>query len=226
MSGLAGAIALDVCLNGARDYVQGTQMIARAAEIAARDRGPVTLAAAAFHRITDRTVALAPAEAAAEDDEAPLGTLVFTRPDGTRADYRLLAEAAAAPRRAISVEPSWREIDGARQGPLSTAFALSGLGDGEDFLVSVVQTIKGLHEALAADVHDVWLTGLRGASVPMAAPFPVADGTLTLACRRMMPGRDSRQSLLMADMAGPDGGRVAAAAVTFSFRTEATIHVD
>lgn len=222
-----GAAALDVCLNGRRDYVQGTQMVARSADhFAAAGAGPVVLSAAAFHRITDREVGIVTGTPGPDLAEHALGTLRFTGADGAPLDAVLVAGPGAAPRRDIPVTATWEEIAGTRTNALSTAFALGGLARGEDFLVALVQTVKGLHEALADDVRDVWLTGLRGARIPLSGPFPVPRGRLDLEFRRLMPGTGTRQSLLMAAFSGEDGTPVARTAVTFSFRTEAPVHVD
>lgn len=224
--------SLDVFLNGARSYVQGTQMIARSAEhlasLGPSDAPLPELQTAVFHRISDRGVTIREGQAVSPKD-APddlLGALVFAHGDA-RIGLHLVEAQDTAPRRDAPHAGRWSEQTAARQGALSTAFDVEGLKTGEDLLVAIVQTVKGLHEALAADVHDVWLTGFRSANVPLAGPLPSTSGVLSLQSRRVMKGPDVWQTLQMASFAPTDATMPEVrAAVTFSFKSQELTHVD
>ena len=219
-------ISLDICLNGARSYVQGTQLIARSAEALAEARpgAAITLRSAAFHRMTDRHVDLS-IGAEAEQVGDPIGVLNFGSNDAPEVAY-LYEPGATAPRRDIAVAAAWDKCAADHDGVLSAGFELSGLHTGEDLLVAIVQTVKGLHEALAEDVKDVWLTGFRSANIPMAGPFPDPEGVLQLQSRRVMKSDGVWQTLQMASFVGRQGGDPIRAAVTFSFKSKALTHVD
>lgn len=221
---------LDVCQNGTRDYVQGTQMVARAADCLAAETGraPV-LQAATFYRITDKGVGLVPCTADTAHDTTAmpdlLGTLVFGDEDGPR-HFQLVEMTDPAPRRALDVAARWSEIDGARSTKLSSRYAITGVARGEDFLNAIVQAVKLLHEDLADDVRDVWLTGFRSANIPMSDDFAVSDGTLVIQARRAMNTDAVWQTLQMVRFLDPNDQPVAQAAVTFTFKSESLDHVD
>lgn len=219
---------LDVILNGKRQYVQGTQMIARSAEIAAaqKDSSPVILQAATFHRITDKAVQLHPGM---PDDNSSkdrlLGTLSFVS-DSALTHYTLLERQNTAPRGEIAPRATWTRRNCPDEGRLSAAFDVDGLEQGEDLLVAIVQTIKGLHESLAPDVQDVWLTGFRAGNIPMSGTLPFHAGILTIQARRSMKGDGIWQTLQMASFVPANDAPPLRVAVTFAFKSETLSHVD
>ena len=100
------------------------------------------------------------------------------------------------------------------------------MSDPEQFLVALIQTVKRRHEALTDSITDVWFTGLRGADIPLATPFPAAQGALSFACRRLMRSDDRWQTLLGFEMTEPAGSRVLRGTLTFAFRSETRPDVD
>ncbi|MGI3167283.1 3-oxoacyl-ACP synthase III family protein [Pseudooceanicola sp. 200-1SW] len=72
--------------------------------------------------------------------------------------------------------------------------------------MAVVQIVKGLHEALGADVHDVWLTGFGSANIPFN-PFPATAGRLDVRFRRGMRGEEGWQTLMMTSFESPNWRR-------------------
>lgn len=215
--------ALDVFLNGKRSYVQGTQLIARVVDLAAADgTGPWLVKSATFQKMTDRTVTAT--EQDAGPDDAVLGTIALSSEQGNKT-FTLYDTDQPAPRASATPLASWTEMPDARQGPLTTKYDITGLTTGEDYLVAVVQIVKALHEDLADDVSDVWLTGFRSATIPFA-PFPATHGQLDISFRRSMKGEEGWQTLMMTTFESPQCAAPVRAAVTFFFRSEQFSHVN
>lgn len=219
-------ILLPVFLNGARDYVQGTQIISRLAGTIG-DGSAVTLHSVDFHKITDRVILAAERDATKPEKESGdvLGRVVFVAAQQQRR-FVLLQGAEIAPRKSIVENAKWHELTDLRKGRLTTTYAIDNLQTDEDFLISVVQTLKILHEALADDVSDVWLTGMRASSIPMGCAFPVSSGDLTITENRVMRRGSQWQSMCTAELSGQDGTVIASVAVSFAFKTEGEIHAD
>lgn len=219
-------IPIDVYLNGKRTYVQGTQLIARGAEALAKayPDTAIEMRSATFHQMSDQTVSLS---IGAETDNmgSPIGQLIFSANEEQKTVY-LYQTGEIAPRRDISVDAESKKRGDSHDGALSADFQLSGLKTGEDLIVAIVQTVKGLHEALAEDVTDVWLTGFRSANIPMADEFPVTAGELQLRSRRTIKNDDLWQTILMASFVGSNGSSPMQTAVTFSFKSKSLTHVN
>jgi hypothetical protein len=215
-------IALPVMLNGGREYVQGTQMLARASEIVAPAGGTLTMAA--FRSITDRQVILSILEPGAKPPKATLGSARYRTADGTEFSVAFIAESERAPADTRPPRCSWRRLDAGDGGALDADFAIEGLGDSEDFLDALIQTIKLLHDAMGPDIRDIWFTGLRNGTVPVGPRFPVAEGLLTLRQQRMMGREGVWQSTQLATLTGSDSTVIAEAAVTFAFKAPELPH--
>ena len=217
---------LPVFLNGARDYVQGTQIISRLAG-AVSDGSELTLHSVDFHKITDRVVYAAERDATDWEKESGdvLGRVVFSASQQQRR-FVLLQGVDVAPRKSIAENARWQELTDQRKGRLTTTFWIDNLQTDEDFLIAVVQTLKLLHEALADDVSDVWLTGMRASNIPMGGAFPVSAGNLSLTENRVMRRGLQWQSMCTARMYAQDGTDIASVAVSFAFKVEGEIHAD
>ena len=220
---MARTSPLGVFLNGSRTYVQGTQILARSAEAVFED-GSGLLRQATFHSITDRLVTLTPADQAADLPAAPLGRAVYEDAQGNALSVVWHAQDGAAPRADRPLSCTWRRQDQGQAHPLSARFALAGLTSGEDYLNALIQAIKGLHDALAEDVHDIWFTGLRRADIPMG-PFPASSGTLTITGDRLM-GRDGAFQSIQRTCFEDGTGLSINGVVTFAFKSKGFSYVD
>ncbi|MEO1308199.1 MAG: hypothetical protein AAFV38_09805 [Pseudomonadota bacterium] len=218
---------LEVFLNGKRTYVQGTQLVARATEFAAKtEKEPLTVSAAAFQRITDKLVFIRPgAPQKSGEDDKELGSLVLRGSDGPL-NYTFVEGSEEAPRRDVPPACTYALVAGSQSDVLSGTFEIAGLSTPEDYLVALVQSVKQLHEGISDSVHDIWFTGLRAANLPVTHPFPCATGRLTLSYRRLMQGEDAWQSLLAVEMTDPDGAPVTKSAISFAFKSETRPNVD
>ena len=219
---------LDVCLNGARDYVQGTQLIARATElIAAKSDTPLTVSAAAFQHITDRTVFLS--RAAPDPDAATVGTVLGTlglRGADGQESWSFIEGPDHAPRRDVPPDCAYALVPGSQSDVLSGRFEVSGLSGTESYLVALIQSVKKLHEGVSDSVTDIWFTGLRGADIPVGKPFPCSAGMLAVSYRRLMRRDEVWQSLLAVQLTDPDGAMVTKSAISFAFKSETRPDVD
>jgi hypothetical protein len=187
---------LEVGLRGTRDYVQGSQILARSAEIVAADHPDAVLVAAKFTRITRQGVVAVLGDGDADGEEIGRGRLDL---GGERLEVRWLElPGPEAPR--IDDVPgatSGLEPDGAGGGTCSFAIA----GTFESYLAAVIEFVKALHARRGERVADIWFTALMGARLPVAAAYPTS-GTLTATAEveRLVGGR--LQTLSLVDTTG------------------------
>lgn len=217
-------IPLDVFLNGERTYVQGTQMLARAAEIL--DGEDVMLEAAGFHEITDQNVGILVRESVEDQLEGTLGSATFRHSDGAARKVFFVALPGTAPRMTVPPHCSYDRTPGSGEEPLSGDFAVASLQVPEDFFDALIQAVKQLHEGLGAGVRDIWFTGLRAAQIPVTAPFPAPEGLLEIRYRRLLAHDASWQTLLAARFFDSAGASLAKAMISFAFKSETRPHVD
>lgn len=209
---------IDVFLNGGRDYVQGTQMIARAAEIL--PGGSVetaVLTTAAFKKITRNKILCLRGDAAPPEGLALIGDAGFKR-DGETLTLRFAELVEPAERRDLPENVAYEPL-GALNPDLCGDFAFAGLDSFEDLLVLIVQTVKAVHEAAGPDVHDIWFTGCRNAALPLAGP-PMTAGKLTVRHLRLLGRAPLFQTMSAIDVEGT-GGDTLTAIVTFAFQAPA-----
>lgn len=191
---------LQVCLNSGRPYVQGTQMLARAADWLAQvgETQDVTFTACAFRAITDKGVAIGPAHPTAEQSDALIGTASFSVADDPL-EIGFYETDMPAPTDNIDEPCAYELIEGSSKDTVQI-FEIAEMHGFEGLLVAMVQCLKTVHTELAADVHDIWFTGLRGAAIPCGSAY--ADARLTLTRARMMGKSPNWQSLTKMEVAG------------------------
>lgn len=166
--------SLPVALRGTRDYVQGSQILARTAELVAIDTPGASLQTAKFTRITDRGV-----EAAIGDGEGAgpeIGTARFIT-DAGALNARFF-EVPGDPAPPIDDVPrSTSDLIAAPDGSGRCAFVIAG--DFESYLAAVIEFVKAVHAARADRVSDIWFTALAGAALPLDPVYPTR-GTMDL----------------------------------------------
>lgn len=207
-------------LVGDRNYVQGSQMLARAAELVSRVTGEhARLRECGFHHLTSANVEVA----------------LFPDVDFKRSGYCGHASFDCADRsctigfRSTDV-PVDRVEDLTRWGlrpiaapsGLSGEFAFEGMADFEALLEIVIAAIKSVHAQLAPDVTDIWFTGCRRADLPVHPPS--GAGSLLVRPIRIMGGAGQFQTLCSAELQFPD--EVRRAIVSFAFKSQEFRHVD
>lgn len=177
---------LEVFLRGERDYVQGTQMIARVADAASLEGG--VFQQAEFHRKTLNRVALDVDGAATPEDTVAKVHFQAQGQAGLQS-YSLCELPDQATRRDIPLP-----IAVARQSGPDASFAdatdasiwqwrdAQGF---EDVLNAIVQIIRGEHSVRWPGSRDVWLTGFRRLNLPVA-PAKASAGTMQLKLWRRM----------------------------------------
>jgi len=191
---------LDVGLRGTRDYIQGSQILARTGELVVAEAGePVLLLSATFTQITERGVRVA----LAEDDVADgseIGRAQYAWGDGRRT-VRFLEIDGPTAHRIDDVLKVTNDLVADTTGTASCAFSIEGTF--ESYLVAVIEFVKAAHAARGTDVVDIWFTALMGAKLPLAATYP-GSGTfqLTPKIERMVEGRLQTLSVLETEGAG------------------------
>ena len=86
----------------------------------------------------------------------------------------------------------------------------------------MVQAVKKLHEALAQDARDIWLTGMRTATIPVDKGFANADGEIEVELVRLMRSPPQYQTLNKVTITG---STMAPFFVTFALRSDRGVDV-
>jgi hypothetical protein len=213
------SIPIDVFLRGDREYVQGTQIVSRLADLLSG--GEWSLDQAQFHRLTVRRLsACNPSDA---DVSAPLARVQFIQPSGTIKAFVLIEGASDAPRRNEPMPIAVSRLDGPPRGN-ETGMAIwnfRNVEKFEDLLNVIVQAVKGEHSFRWPGCHDVWLTGFRRLALPVSGAFPLA-GRVELSFYRKLATADQVQTVWQIALPESDVTGV----VTFAFRTQETGDAD
>ena len=178
---------LAVGLRGTRSYVQGSQILARTAElIAAEAAEPALLVSAKFTKITDRGVLVA-FDAADLPAAFEVGRAQFAVGKARRVMRFFEVEGPEAPR-IDDVPPSTRGLVTTGDGGGHADFAIDATF--ESYLSAVIECVKALHAGRGRHVTDIWFTALVGGRLPIASDYPRA-GVLrvTPKIERIVDGR-------------------------------------
>jgi len=192
---------LTVGLRGTRDYVQGSQILARSAEIVAAEYGPeAVLVTAKFTRITEQGVLLVVGDDSAEAGGAEIGRGQFAVGD-ERVAVRWHELPGPKASRIDDVDRSTFDLTLDGEGGGRTNFAIAG--DIESYLAAVIECVKALHAARGTRVTDIWFTALMGARLPVGPAYPTSGSlTVTAKIERIVEGRLQTLSLVDTDGGG------------------------
>ncbi len=182
------SVLLDVCLRGTRSYIQGSQMLAKAAEwLVSEGFGAAVLTSAKFSKLTNRKVMLQLDNEPAPPNLMRLGMATYGTGAGTLNVQFLEHESACAPR--CPEQPSRiSSYDSCGAGVGYCRFATDGTH--ESYLAAVVEILKKQQAGLAAHVEEIWFTALSNAELQIA-PTPPLQGGLkaSLLLSRAVNGR-------------------------------------
>jgi hypothetical protein len=206
-------LPLDVCLLGARSYVQGTQMIIQCAKLC--DQESTLFGSAKFVRITDRIVAVASSTLAHQGCET-VGRVLFRAASGAQRVFDLVAMSAMAPRRSDDSPPELALLN--TDGELNAEYSFSSRGDFASILNLITQAVKRLHLELSDDVYDVWLTGLRGFTLPVSGLGDRIKGRLLVTCSRVLISKTAHQSSLEVSLQVDHDAARHSGMVTFAYK--------
>jgi hypothetical protein len=221
-SEIQGVHALDVFLNGKRNYVQGSQILARTAEIIQGRYGAgLCLREFAFKHTTVKLVGVHFGEGEQDMSASRIGEATFgAASNGIRTGYFELSE--LAPKADIPESIVLNLKSGGTGG--SGCFQYAGALTFEDALRVVVQAIKTLHQALAPDAYDIWLTGMRGGAIPLDRGFSAEMGEIEVEMLRLMGSPPQYQTLNRVTVRS-QGSALAPFAVTFALRSDRGVNV-
>ena len=212
---LESVVPLAVDLLNGRNYVQGSQTLARLCGLPVLEGA--TLLQARFTRITDRLVG-ARLRGAVVADPAVIGDVDFVR-DSVPFAWEIVELEGMAP---VAARPTAIVLEGLDDdGALCGQCRFSGALGIEGVLDVLVQAIKALHQRLAEPTCDIWFTGLREWHLPVRGPTVPAAGALQVRCLRRSSAGVRHQSLLRAAISG-EGLAPAEGLVTFAWRTQKT----
>lgn len=208
-----------VFLRGDRDYVQGTQMLARAAEHVSDPAAQIHWAT--FHRISARSLAIRPLPAAA-GDESIVGQVEFSGDPVTGWAFVELDQPAPQLDRPMGVRIEQDTLDS----PLNGSYWFDvDIADLESMLNVLVQAIKSLHQELDPLVHDVWFTGMRRLALPVAGWPLLRRGRVRIARRRVGRAGEQYQSLVEVVIEDESGTEMCRGFVNFAFKSPKVLHV-
>ncbi len=203
---------MPVFLRGKRNYIQGTQMIARASERLGEGRW--TLKRAQFAQMTANAVAASPAEIA-----GGIGAAEFESADAIVAIWNFADTGRPAERRddpmGVTLE-SRVVIDEA-----SVEYEISSPPTFEGLLNALVQATKGEHEERYRSASDVWLTGFRNIDLPVSDGWGTGRSVLRLTLLRRMgraPQFQTYWSFELRDAADP--ALTLTGATSFAYKQE------
>lgn len=205
---MAHANDTGVFLRDTRNYVQGTQVIARAA--ACLEGSDWRFERAVFTQITRHTIRFS--EPVADAD--PIGILHFIRESDETREIRVFEADALAPRRDhdMTVEATRSSVV-----PSDPAFYdFTGVCVFEDMLNAIVIAIKAEHLLRFQGCSNVWLTGLRNLGLPVDRQL-LNSGVVRISMIREMRKYPACQTLWRLDINDDAGATFSNGAVTFSY---------
>lgn len=170
---------LDVFLRGSRNYVQGTQIVSRTADLTGKSGW--VFKTAAFSTIT--TNYLSAVEGAAPQGQDVVAKLMFASPESGTKSFSIFERNDVAPQRdeamPISLDDR-QEVD-----DTTSIWPYDGAKSFEDILNVLVQATKAEHVHRWPDAFDIWFTGARGWQIPLDLDS-LSGGTVTLKMYRQM----------------------------------------
>ncbi|MEI6689867.1 MAG: hypothetical protein WCN97_10995 [Thermoleophilia bacterium] len=190
---------IDVGLRGTRDYIQGSQILARTSELVQGESAtPVLLVSAKFTQITEQGVRVALA-ATDRDDGNEIGKAQYEA-NGERQTVRFFEVAGPTAHRIDDVAKVTNDLAVDADHTATCTFAIEGTF--ESYLVAVIEFVKAAHAKRGEDVVDIWFTALMGAKLPLTATYPTTGALrLTPKIERVVEGR--LQTLGLVDTEGP-----------------------
>jgi len=191
---------LDVGLRGTRDYIQGSQILARTGELVqAESATPVVLVSAKFTQITEQGVRVA-FDAADADAGTEIGKAQY-EVQGERRTVRFFEVVGPTAHRIDDVPKVTSDLEVDAKHNATCRFAI--VGTFESYLVAIIEFVKAAHAKRGEDVVDIWFTALMGAKLPLTATYPTS-GTLRLTPKieRLVDGR--LQTLGLVETGGAD----------------------
>jgi hypothetical protein len=167
--GIQGLSALDVFLNGNRNYVQGTQILARTAELIQLMSGDAfSLSEFAFKQMTLNLVGVSLSEQEPESDEPAIGAAIFTSAR-SRLYARFVDLGTRAPRANVPETIALCLIAGGADG--NGRFSFAAASSFEDGLKIQIVSMLGLGEALSTALSKT-LEAARAEGPAAEAPAP------------------------------------------------------
>ncbi len=204
---------LAVFVRGNRNYIQGTQIIARCSECCGGAN--TKLFDATFHSITQNVVSCIETKCTLETDDI-IGVVRFLD-DGVIREFHIRDTGKPAPQRETGMD-----IEIVRQTGATHELATYRYGGAHQFeacLNVIVQATKDCHSLQPGCLQDIWLTGIRRFELPLNWSGTMAKGTLVIQRVRSLVDEvgGRQQTLSRVTMTGADEEESVTGFVTFVF---------
>jgi hypothetical protein len=202
---------LDICLNGGRNYVQASQILARTADIVHLRAPDAQMVAASFNHITSRKVIASFSQIDdVPDADQPIGRAQFVSGD-LHIPVSFFETDEAAPTRDLNMNVDLQMTRNSR-------FHYSNQGSFEDYLDMIIQSVKAHHIAAYPGINDVWFTGIRGCSIPVQSAPRTLAGHIDIDVVRTANNGNQWQTISKV-IISTDSGCTNDAVISFAYKT-------
>jgi hypothetical protein len=211
---------IDVFLRGQRNYIQGTQIISRTAELL--DDGEWVFQQAEFRKIS--TSQLQAKETVAQPTPEAIATIRFTNNDsGEIKTFEVSENPAMAPHSddSMGIAVARGNSPIAPEESQSSCWTYQNVICFEDCLNVIVQSIKAEHQVLWPNSTDIWLTGFRNLGLSVKGNY-AGEGRIELSLWRQLQGKVGNQTFWQIRL--PEAGLTGMA--NFAYRNRDTIHAN
>ena len=196
---------IDVVLNGDRNYVQGTQIIARSAQMYSKAE---RFSQATFSQITDKRIAVSE-----NNSDLAIANVVFTDRAGLELPIYVHQLDEVAPQAIVPRQFTFTRTIYDASG---ASYQFEDVVDFEGFINVITASIKLEHKHRFNRPVDIWLTGMRGWDIPLRkAEFDRGELKLTLG--RSLAGDGAIQTMWRVE-ANSISGNMHSGMVTFCYR--------
>jgi hypothetical protein len=212
---------IEVYLNGDRDYIQGSQILARSAVLVNNRYPGSCLISAGFNHITKHNVIaiISPGNETTNNEKTghEIGRAQFvcgqinipvsfyeTREQANRCD--LLQRVILKP------------VDNPKTTDNIARFVYSNVHSFEDCLDMIVQSAKMHHIRSTPDIYDVWFTGIRGCMIPAMPDEDTISGVIDIEIVRSTSKQLQWQTISRIEIRA-ENGNVYRAVVSFAYKS-------
>jgi hypothetical protein len=210
---------LNVFICGNRDYIQGTQIVARS--IDKLKLASSLLLQCQFKEILRNLVRLSVSDS---DRTSSIGEAIFQDNQGVRRTVYFMKSEVKAACLDEEMKIDWLVRKGDK--PLFGIINFKDVKNIEDALNVMVQGVKYLHSELNNSVYDIWWTGLRGATMSTDWPKSRSSGTIEVTPQRVLRDNKVYQTLLRLKWTFDSDEPDQSATISFVVKSEVDIHVD
>ena len=181
-------VKIPVFIRGKRNYVQGTQIIARAAELIADET--FNFHQASFHQITDKLLMISD-NADLKESADFIGEVVFLK-GLEKVNLFVIKSSYLAPIRDIPMDMEIKFVQSIEN---EIFYSLEKCNDWESLINGIVQVFVIEHKRIFPKAKDIWLTGIRNTLIPLAVQAKNEKRSLKIKLKRSYKSELNNQTL-------------------------------